>query len=1276
MGRRETPVDPAAGPVQRFAYELRKLRQEAGGLTYREMARRVRYSLTSLSQAAAGEQLPSLALTLAYVEACGGDPVMWKRRWQEAAQELGEAVREDEDVPSPYQGLARFEQGDHERFFGRAALVEDVRELVLSHRFAAVFGPSGSGKSSLLRAGLIPALRAESGSLAEIRVLTPGEHPLRTHEQALRPKEARGDTVLVVDQFEEVFTLCREPAERAEFLEALLAARESDRLRVVIAVRADFYGRCAEHRGLADALREASLLVGPMSPAELREAVVRPAQGAGLIVERELTALLVEEAVREPGGLPLLSHCLRETWRRRRGRALTMEAYAAAGGMHGAIAKTAEEVYSRFSTDEAELARLVMLRLITPGEGSPDTRRPVGRTELDFAPADAVAPVLDRLAGARLLTLDDHTVDLAHEALITSWPRLHAWVEETRERLRTHRRLTEAAHTWEGLARDPGSLYRGTRLATAEEHLADQPLTPVEQAFLTGSRTARTRELRRRRTLLTALASLLVLALVAGLTAWQQSRTSDHRHRESEARRIAAVADSMRATDPVTAARLSVASWRLAHTVETRSAVLSALNSHERDAFRIPEGDARSTVRRLTGDGRTLVSASRDHVRVWDLRTHRLTHTYPGPGRRLSGPDNDVISPDGRTLALRGEESVALWDIRTGRLTKHLRAELPASTVFSGDGRSLVIQAANGTRVWDVRNHRLRMGTGAGEVEETSEAAISADGHRLAACDARHHLQIRETGRRAPLKLSWTAAYGPGFCARPRIAFSPDGTAVALGSATGVRIRDIVSGRELARLDTEAAADVRFSPDGAFVATLDEEGRLLLWRLASPAAAPVFRHTLGSGDVDHYEVDFAAAGLRYLDSSRTAVRTLALGGSTTSGWRRQAVSDALLSRDGRTLATLRAPTDDKDDKDGKGDMDGSGVSLWDTRTGKAVMTTPDEPCPTEETDAGETDTGKADAGAETGSSSGPRAEEETATADGGELQDASQDLDCFDVMALSADGRTFAYARSGTFPDEPAGSRVAVWDVPEHRRRATVTVRPDRDGMTGVDGLALSPDGRTLYMSRTTTRQFVEVWDVQRNKRLRTLDDVPSGGLAVRDDQRLLVTGQDQVADLRTGRTDHRTLGDGVSDVAAFSPDGAHFAAGDAQGRVTVWDGEVRDRVGAVTAGPGEATAALAFSPDGGTLAVAGSGGTVRLWDVASSRPLGSALPTAGDRPLGLAFDRDGTTLYVTGTHARLRTYGIAPARVADQVCARTGSGLSPAAWRAYLPGIPYRSTC
>nr|WP_308407874.1 helix-turn-helix domain-containing protein [Streptomyces somaliensis] len=346
MGRRETPVDPSAGPVQRFAYELRELRREAGGPTYREMARRAHYSVTSLSQAAAGESLPSLAVTLAYAGACGGDPAEWERRWHEAREEAAARSRDDDDAIPPYQGLARFEPDDHERFFGRGELTSSLCRAVAGHRFTAVFGASGSGKSSLLRAGLIPALRRGAGAadgagvrLAAIRVLTPGEHPMTAHAGALRPPaEGRdapegapgtgggpggrgrpgghgpGDVLVVVDQFEEVFTLCPDPAERAAFIDLLLRARRpGSGLRVVVAVRADFYGRCVEHRGLAEALRESSVPVGPMTREELREAVVRPAQAAGLIVERSLTASLV----REVEGGPAACRCCRTSCARR-----------------------------------------------------------------------------------------------------------------------------------------------------------------------------------------------------------------------------------------------------------------------------------------------------------------------------------------------------------------------------------------------------------------------------------------------------------------------------------------------------------------------------------------------------------------------------------------------------------------------------------------------------------------------------------------------------------------------------------------------------------------------------------------------------------------------------------------------------------------------------------------------------------------------------------------------------------------------------------------------
>ncbi|WP_399103303.1 helix-turn-helix domain-containing protein [Streptomyces sp. 11x1] len=586
-GRREVPVDPGAGPVQRFAFELRKLRTEAGGLTYRAMAERAGYSITTLSQAAGGEQLPTLPVALAFVRACGGDPAEWEARWQQAVEEAA-AFDPDADETAaepPYRGLARFETGDSGLFFGRDRLTADLVDLMRRRRFAAVFGPSGIGKSSLLRAGLIPVLR-ESEDLAlrpsAIRILTPGDQLSRTYEllrettgggggtggdtgdsgggdsgsgkragggtgsrsdlgsgsgvgggtgsrsdlgsgpglrsgsdsglrsgpgrasgsgsgsgfssgpgsgpgRASAPGRTgvgsapgrtgvgpgRGDTLVVVDQFEEVFTLCHDPVERARFIDLLLTAREPDSgLRVLLAVRADFYGRCAEHRALAEALGDANLLAGPMSPAELREVVVKPAAAAGLTVERALTTRLVEEITDAPGGLPLLSHVLLETWRRRRGKALTLAGYEAAGGLDGAIAKTAEDVHSRFTDSEAATARRVLLRLISPGDGTPDTRRPAERAELETTGTgrEEVARVLEALTRARLLTLDGPTVDLAHEALITAWPRLRGWIEEDRDRLRAHRHLTEAARSWEELGRDAGALYRGSRLARAREY--------------------------------------------------------------------------------------------------------------------------------------------------------------------------------------------------------------------------------------------------------------------------------------------------------------------------------------------------------------------------------------------------------------------------------------------------------------------------------------------------------------------------------------------------------------------------------------------------------------------------------------------------------------------------------------------------------------------------------------------------------------------------------------------------------------------------------------
>lgn len=1191
MPRPERALDPADGPVERFAVELRRLRHDAGNPSYRKLAERAGYSATTLADAAAGRRLPSLPVVRGYVQACGADPSVWEERWRQVAQEVAtdHALEEEPEQP-PYPGLASFQTEDAERFFGRDRLVAKCTERLAEGGLLTIVGASGSGKSSVLRAGLIPALvSAEGGkSGAECRaecayhVVTPGPWPLKVLDEL--PSDLSG-TLLAVDQFEELFTLCHDEAQQDGFIDALLDAVAAS-AGVVIALRSDFYGHCARFPRLAKAVERSTVLCGPMTAKELARAITGPASLAGLTVERALVTKVQADALGEPGALPMVSHALQETWRLRQGQMLTLAAYEAAGGVDGAIACSADQVYDSLDPDLQRTARRILIRLTALGEGTEDTRRRVERSELDF---DGGAEVIERLVAARLLVMNGTVAELAHEALIRCWPRLRMWLTEDRETLRTHRQLTEAAAIWSALGRDKGALLRGARLALTRERLSGDhraELTPDEKAFLEAGVEAETaetarerRRARRLRTLAGALAVLLVVALGSGGVAALQWRSAVAERQHALSRQMAVQALQVAPTDVPEGARLALDAYRAAPTLEARGAVLSLAGKREyagrlrlggmvRDAVFDPAGSGRVALasldglvtiwdvrRRVTwgrlgkpGDpnvrvlawhpkGSGLIAAGdfMGRVTLWDLARRERVWSVPAHGGKpstvVSGPDRKpggvAFSPDGELLAsVGGDHRIFVWRVTDGAKVMELRQGRnyqESRLVFSPDGRRLITTGNDGVvAVWDLAGRKVVRELDTGSAA-LNALALSADGRRLAAAGDGLTVTVWDpvTGER---KRTLAGHTGPVR----GLAFSADShELVSAGDDKSVIIWDVERATWLARLagHTSQIYRVAVSPDGEWIASAGREQIALLWQRSR---LPLLGAVREVGDLvispEHTTiVASSTAGPSIAWDLRTRRWTPSgeVGGSVTAVGLRQPA-------DRPYLASKVEET----------------VVLWDAARRRPVKTL---------------------SGPSSRVIAAALSPDQTLVA-GGDLNKNAYLWDTrtgklITTVRREGEVRRVAFTDAGaTLMIAASDGKVGFWDV------GSRTMRRVLDTGSRLVQADLSRDGRLLATAHDFGR--IVLWDVTTGKR---------------------------VGELR-GRAEE-------TDKLAFSPD-RRFLASVGKGRsVVLWDVAGRTRWADLT-GHSSGVAAVAWSPDGGTLYTGGVDRVVNAWPVRPERAI------------------------------------------------------------------------
>ncbi|MFI6102356.1 hypothetical protein ACIA8G_42975 [Lentzea sp. NPDC051213] len=1174
----------------------------------------------------------------------------WRTLWEEAlASPVTEAEAPKEDTAvCPYMGLSAFGPQDANWFFGRERATKALLARLNENGITMLVGASGAGKSSLMKAGVLPRLSKDA------IVISPGTDPLK--EFALHVPEliltlekaagsemlldlahevqlAVGDRVVIVDQFEEAFTLGGDENRLRIFVQALHAAAE--KTAVVLGVRADFYARCLDFPELAEALQDRQMVLGAMTAGEVRDAVANPAKAAGLQLEAGLVDLMLRDLgthnrrgkdAYDAGALPLLSHALLVTWQRRQAGRLTIAGYRAAGGIQGAVATTAERAWADLDEPGQAAAKQLLLRLVRVGDDTQDTRRRSSRHSLLEASTNlpATERALEVLTRARLITLDAGSVEITHEALLHAWPRLRGWIDEDRAGNLTRQKLEEDAATWSSHDRDSSLLYRGARLEGARQ----QQVSSLAKDFVRASESQHRKSVWLRRS---AVALVTVFALIAASAAVIALRQRD----DALFSQVVAEADRVLDSDPSLSAQLLLAAHKLREDDQGVNARLLAL---QQTPLAVPLVGHTGAVYLTTfnRDGTILATASYDRTaRLWDVRDR----AHPKPLAVLNGHtdwlSSAVFSPDGKVLATTGaDKTIRLWDVTDPLQAKEIkRIETGNGTSylleFSPDGKSLA--AANddkSARLWDVSNPADAKPIGEPLRDHTSPVrtlAFSPDGKTLATSGDDATIRLWDVATRTRVGKPMTG-HTDGI---HTVAFSPDGKLVASGADDKtVRLWDPATQEPVSQPlvgHTGSVWSVKFSPDGKILASGAGDATARLWNLSDPAAASQLGKPLAALSGGLFALGFSPDGHSLATgANENAVRLWSLPRNVLLGHTSR-VSPPAFRADGKLIAT------------GSGDRT---VRLWDISDMNALK--PAGPALEGHTWGVSQPEFRPD-GKVLASGAGDKTVRLWDPADPARTRLFGQpivlDTRFRQPLGFSPDNKIMA-----TGHDD---NSIQLWDTTDPARPVRVgTPLIGHDGW--INNARFSPDGKTLVTS--SSDDTFRLWD--------TTDPAKPQLLGKPID------------------VHHEPVNQAV-----FTQDGTTLITAGGDKTIRVWD--VRDRdhprqLSVLTGHTGQVNS-ISITPDGKLLASGSTDKTIRLWDVsdpAAAFALGQPIPVEEFSETGVQFGPIGRVLGTGSGDGVVRLWDLDVEHEAERICSTTRGALTREMWEARLPQLEFRDPC